>query len=337
MDRANSRNKDGPDLCDPVSNPSFSHFCGLYQTFTSVKNMRTRTTSPTYTIQGHRFPAPALASGLHLVATPLGNLADVSLRSLAVLAAADLVLCEDTRITSRLLQRYSIDTPLKPYHDHNAAGVRPGLLQQLSAGAAIALVSDAGMPMVSDPGYKLVRDCVEHAIAVDVIPGPTAPVTALALSGLPSDRFMFAGFLPAKSGARHRQLQELAAIPATLLLFESAARIKASLEAIAEIMGSRPMAVAREMTKLHQEVLRGDAAGILAQLASRPALKGEISIVIAPPADGAEVSEEDLSDRLAELLRDHPASKAATMLAKQTGRPKAILYDLAVSLKNAGS
>ena len=299
--------------------------------------MRTHTTSPTYTIQGHQFQAPALDAGLHLVATPLGNLADVSLRSLAVLAAADLVLCEDTRITSRLLQRYSIVTRLKPYHDHNAASVRPGLLQQLSAGAAIALVSDAGMPMVSDPGYKLVRDCVEHGIAVDVVPGPTAPVAALALSGLPSDRFMFAGFLSAKSGARQRQLQELSAIPATLLLFESAARIKTSLSDIADVMGSRPLAVAREMTKLHQEVLRGDAAGILAQLADRPALKGEISIVIAPPADAADLSEEDLSDRLSELLREHPASKAATLLARQNGRPRAALYDLAVSLKNAGS
>ncbi len=299
--------------------------------------MRTHTTSPTYTIQGHQFQAPALVAGLHLVATPLGNLADVSLRSLAVLAAADLVLCEDTRITSRLLQRYSIATRLKPYHDHNAASVRPGLLEQLSAGAAIALVSDAGMPMVSDPGYKLVRDCVEHAIAVDVIPGPTAPVTALALSGLPSDRFMFAGFLSARSGARQRQLQELSAIPATLLLFESAARIKSSLADIADIMGSRPLAVAREMTKLHQEVLRGDAAGILAQLADRSALKGEISIVIGPPVDDADLSEKDLSDRLSELLRDHPASKAATLLARQTGRPRAALYDLAVSLKNAGS
>ncbi len=299
--------------------------------------MRIQTTSPTYTIQDHEFQAPALVAGLHLVATPLGNLADVSLRSLAVLAAADIVLCEDTRITSRLMQRYSIETRLKPYHDHNAASIRPGLLEQLSAGAAIALVSDAGMPMVSDPGYKLVRDCVEHGIAVDVVPGPTAPVTALALSGLPSDRFLFAGFLPAKSGARQRQLQELSTIPATLLLFESAARINASLAGIAEIMGSRPVAVAREMTKLHQEVLRGDAAHILAQLSDRPALKGEISIVIGPPDGEADLSEEDLSARLSDLLRDHPASKAATLLARQTGRPKAALYDLAVSLKNGGA
>jgi 16S rRNA (cytidine1402-2'-O)-methyltransferase len=299
--------------------------------------MRTHTTSSTYTIQGHEFQAAALVAGLHLVATPLGNLADVSLRSLAVLAAADIVLCEDTRITSRLLQRYSIATRLKPYHDHNAASVRPGLLEQLGAGAAIALVSDAGMPMVSDPGYKLVRDCVEREIAVDVVPGPTAPVTALALSGLPSDRFLFAGFLSAKSGARQRQLQELSAIPATLLLFESTARINSSLASIAEVMGNRPVVLAREMTKLHQEVLRGDAAGILAQLSDRPALKGEISIVIGPPGGEGELSEEDLSARLSDLLRDHPASKAATILAKQTGRPKAALYDLAVSLKNGGS
>ena len=197
--------------------------------------MPTDTTNRTYTIQGHEFTAPALDAGLHLVATPLGNLADVSLRSLAVLAAADLVLCEDTRITSRLMQRYSIATRLKPYHDHNAASIRPMLLEQLAGGAAIALVSDAGMPMVSDPGYKLVRDCVDRDIAVDVVPGPTAPVTALALSGLPSDRFLFAGFLAAKSGARLRHLRELSTIPATLLVFESASRISSSLKDIAEV------------------------------------------------------------------------------------------------------
>lgn len=299
--------------------------------------MHTDTTKRTYTIQGHDFAAPTLVAGLHLVATPLGNLADVSLRSLAVLAAADIVLCEDTRITSRLMQRYSIATRLKPYHDHNAASVRPMLVEKLAAGAAIALVSDAGMPMVSDPGYKLVRDCVEQAIAVDVVPGPTAPVTALALSGLPSDRFLFAGFLSARSGARIRQLRDLSAIPATLLVFESAARIASSLKDIADIMGDRPMAVAREMTKLHQEVLRGDARSIIGQLSNRPALKGEITMVIGPPDDVQKMSEDDVSSRLSDLLRDHPVSKAATILAKETGRPRASLYDLAVSMKNAAS
>jgi len=299
--------------------------------------MHTHTTNHTYTIQGHEFQAPALVAGLHLVATPLGNLADVSLRSLAVLAAADIVLCEDTRITSRLMQRYSIETRLKPYHDHNAASVRPMLLERLAAGAAIALVSDAGMPMVSDPGYKLVRECVEQGIAVDVVPGPTAPVTALALSGLPSDRFLFAGFLSARQGARIRQLRELSAIPATLLVFESAARIAASLGDIADCMGDRPMAVAREMTKLHQEVLRGDARSILGQLSNRPALKGEITMVIGPPDAVEKISEADVSSRLSDLLRDHPASKAASILAKQTGRPRAGLYDLAVAMKNARS
>lgn len=299
-----------------------------------VKIMHTDTTSCTYTIQGHQFTAPALAAGLHLVATPLGNLADVSLRSLAVLAAADTVLCEDTRITSRLMQRYNIATVLKPYHDHNAASVRPMLLERLTAGDAVALVSDAGMPMVSDPGYKLVRDCVAQGIAVDVVPGPTAPVTALALSGLPSDRFLFAGFLSAKSGARVRQLRELSTIPATLLVFESAARIEASLRDIADCMGDRPMAVAREMTKLHQEVLRGNARSIIGQLSDRPVLKGEITMVIGPPGEVQEVSQEEVSSRLSELLRDYPASKAASILAKETGRPRASLYDLAVSMKN---
>lgn len=299
--------------------------------------MPTDTTNCTYTIQSNQFAAPALVPGLHLVATPLGNLADVSLRSLAVLAAADIVLCEDTRITSRLMQHYSIATRLKPYHDHNAASVRPMLLKRLAAGDAVALVSDAGMPMVSDPGYKLVRDCIAQGIAVDVVPGPTAPVTALVLSGLPSDRFMFAGFLSAKSGARSRQLRELSAIPATLLVFESASRIEASLKDVAQCMANRPMAVAREMTKRHQEVLRGTARDIIEQLSGRPALKGEITMVISPPGEVPEVSREEVSSRLSELLRDYPASKAASILAKETGKPRAGLYDLAVAMKNAAS
>lgn len=289
----------------------------------------------TYTIQGYQFTAPALVEGLHLVATPIGNLADVSLRSLAALAAADVVLCEDTRITSRLMQRYLITTRLKPYHDHNAASVRPQIIQLLKNGATLALVSDAGMPMVNDPGYKLVRDCVAEGIPVDVIPGPTAPVTALALSGLPSDRFLFAGFLPAKAGARLRELNELSVIPSTILLFESPARIEASLRSISEVMGERPIAVSREMTKLHQEVLRGTAAEILHLLATRPALKGEITIVIGPPAQqDRQVSEEDITDRLLQLLQTYPASKAANLLARETGLPKSGIYDLAVQLKN---
>ena len=299
--------------------------------------MPSDTSSSTYTIQGSEFAAPPLAAGLHLVATPLGNLADVSLRSLAVLAAADVVLCEDTRITSRLMQHYSIATGLKPYHDHNAASIRPKLLERLAAGDAVALVSDAGMPMVSDPGYKLVRDCIEQGIAVDVVPGPTAPVAALVLSGMPSDRFMFAGFLPARSGARRRVLQDLSVISATLLVFESAGRIEASLSDISQCMADRPVAVAREITKLHQEVLRGSAAEILQQLSQRPSLKGEITLVISPPQAPPEVSQEDLSSRLSELLRDHPASKAASLLAKETGKPRAELYDLAVSMKKPAS
>jgi 16S rRNA (cytidine1402-2'-O)-methyltransferase len=298
--------------------------------------MKSETPHRRYSINEHDFEAQPIASGLHLVATPLGNLSDVSLRSLAVLAAADIVLCEDTRVTSRLMQRYSLATRLKPYHDHNAASVRPAILESLKGGAAIALVSDAGMPMVNDPGYKLVRDCVEQGIAVDVIPGPTAPVTALALSGLPSDRFMFAGFLPARAIARLEELRELSKVQTTLLFFESANRIEASLGTMAEIMGNRPVAVAREMTKLHQEVLRGSAEDILRQLADRPPLKGEITIVIGPPGELVELSMSDLSARLADLLKDHSASKAATLLARETGKPKSEIYDLAIVMKAGG-
>ncbi len=295
--------------------------------------MKPETTEKTFMINGHKIQAQPLPGGLYLVATPLGNLSDISLRALSVIAAVDTVLCEDTRVSSRLLQRYGIEARLRPYHDHNAASVRPFVLETLSAGAAIALISDAGMPMVNDPGYKLVRDCIQQGISVDVIPGPTAPVTALALSGLPTDRFMFAGFLPAKAAARIEALNGLAIVQSTIVVFESTARIEATLAGIEQVMPARQVAVAREMTKLHQEVLRGTASEIRAGLAHRPPLKGEITIVIDAPCQQQAISDDELQQQLVKLLKDHPASKAATILAKQTGRPKSQIYDLAVGLK----
>ena len=288
---------------------------------------------PTFAVDGHVFPAKPLAGGLHLVATPLGNLGDISLRALSALASADVVLCEDTRVTSRLMQRYSIGTRLRPYHDHNAAQVRPAILGKLRDGGRIVLVSDAGMPAISDPGYKLVRECVDAGIPVDVIPGPTAPVTALALSGLPTDRFLFAGFLSARPGQRQSQLAGLGTVPATLVLFESANRLSALLQDIARLMPDRQVAVTRELTKLHQEVLRGSAAGLFERLDTAPPLKGEITIVIGPPDGQTKVSGEQLEQRLRELLHEHPASKAASILARQTDEPRAVIYELAMKLK----
>lgn len=288
---------------------------------------------PSYTINGHVFEALPLNLGLYVVATPLGNLADVSLRALSVLAAADTVLCEDTRITSRLMQRYSIGTRLRPYHDHNAARVRPAIVESLKAGEVMALVSDAGMPAVSDPGFKLVRQCIDEGVAVDVIPGPTAPVTALALSGLPTDRFMFAGFLPAKQGQRAAILQELASVKATLVFFETAPRLSASLADIASSLPGRQVAIARELTKLHQEVLRGTATELAERLSDGVRLKGEITLLVAPPGDLPEADSDCAGNILRELLKVHPASKAATLAARQTGQPRAELYDLAIKLK----
>src|SRR5690349_13902023 len=173
------------------------------------------------------FEAPRPTPGLYVVATPIGNLADITLRALATLAGADYVLCEDTRVTAKLLNRYQISTTLKPYHDHNAAKVRPGILQDLQNGAAIALVSDAGTPLIADPGWKLVRQARDAGRQVTVVPGPSAVVAAMALSGLPTDRFMFCGFLPPRSSARRAALEEFAALPTTLVFFETAARIEA--------------------------------------------------------------------------------------------------------------
>jgi 16S rRNA (cytidine1402-2'-O)-methyltransferase len=223
---------------------------------------------------------------------------------------------------------------MRPYHDHNAARVRPAILEELRNGVRIVLVSDAGMPAVSDPGYKLVRACIDDGLPVDVIPGPTAPVTALALSGLPTDRFLFAGFLPAKAGQRRSQLTELAAVPATIILFESATRLAACLADIADIMGSRQVAVTRELTKLHQEAVRGTAPQLIEEIEARGGVKGEITLVIAPPGSAEPESAADVAGRLSELLETHPASKAAAVLARETGRPRAELYDLALQLKD---
>src|SRR5438270_817351 len=203
-----------------------------------------------YILNGQPIAAPALAGGLYLVATPIGNLRDVTLRALEVLAAADLIACEDTRVTRKLLDHYGITAPLTPYHDHNAATARPKLLARLAAGAAVALVSDAGTPLVSDPGFKLVRAACEAGHAVTALPGPSAVLAALAVAGLPTDRFLFEGFLPPKQAQRRSRIAELARIPATLVLFESGPRIAAALADLADGLGAREAAVCRELTKL---------------------------------------------------------------------------------------
>src|SRR5262249_10586912 len=211
-----------------------------------------------YVLNGTAVPARRLAAGVFLVAPPIGNLGDIPLRALEALAGADVIACEDPRVTRRLTERYGIATPLTPYHDHNAAEARPKLLARLTAGEAVALVSDAGTPLISDPGYKLARAASAAGPSVSALPGASAVLTALSVAGLPTDCFFFEGFLPAKQAARQKRIAELAGIPATLVLFESGARLAATLADLAGGLGPREAAICRELTKLHEEVRRGD-------------------------------------------------------------------------------
>jgi 16S rRNA (cytidine1402-2'-O)-methyltransferase len=281
--------------------------------------------------------APALAPGLHVTATPIGNLGDVTLRALATLAAADVVLCEDTRITSRLLERYGVKARMKPYHEHNAEKVRPEIIAALKGGAAYALVSDAGVPLVSDPGYRLVRACIDENIAVTALPGASATLTALALSGLPSDTFTFIGFLPQKQKARRDLLVSFKAIPSTLIAFESPHRVIDALADIADVFANRNMALARELTKLHEEVLRGSASDIRATLAARESIKGEICLVIGPPDDApAPATEDEIETAITAALQDQSTSKAAAQVAKALGLSKDEIYARILKRKGDG-
>jgi 16S rRNA (cytidine1402-2'-O)-methyltransferase len=287
-----------------------------------------------YSIGAANFTAKALPSGLYLVATPIGNLGDITIRALDTLTAAEQVLCEDTRTTAKLFARYALKTPLAPYHEHNAAKVRPAILERLENGAAIALVSDAGTPLISDPGYKLVREAIARGIAVASIPGASAVIAGLTLSGFPSDRFLFLGFLPQKQGERKKLLSEFAEVQATLIAFESPHRIAEALADIAMAMPGRSVAVARELTKLHEEVLRGSAAEIAEKLAARESVKGEITLLIAPLEEGlVEVDPAKIDAAIAEAIKDTPPSRAAVEIARRFNVGKRQIYDRILALK----
>jgi len=217
---------------------------------------------------------------LYIVATPLGNLEDITLRALRVLKECDLIACEDTRHTAKLLTRYSIGTPRESYHKFNEASRAPRLIQMLREGKNIALVSDSGMPLISDPGYELVSCCRKEGIQVIPVPGPSAVVAALAASGLPADNFFFAGFLPARGSLRRRRLEALASVPATLILFEAPHRLLASLEDMVSILGNRRATMARELTKIHEEFFHGTITELLDNLRARAAIQGEVTLVI---------------------------------------------------------
>ena len=271
-----------------------------------------------------------LPPGLYIVATPIGNLGDVTRRSADVLSRCDAVACEDTRVTGKLLKHLGISRPLWRYDDHSAAEDRARLLEALR-GKAVALVSDAGTPLVSDPGYKLVREARAAGIPVTSLPGPSAPVVALTLSGLPSDRFLFAGFLPAKDKARAETLAELARVRATLVFFETAPRLVKSLEAIGEVLPGREVAVARELTKLYEECRSGTAAELAAHYEAHPP-RGEIVLMIGPPPE-AETSEADADALLRAALATEKPSQAAAQVAKATGLDRKALYARALELR----
>src|SRR5271169_2815493 len=279
-----------------------------------------------YILAGRPVDVGKLAAGLHVVATPIGNLGDITLRALATLAGADLIACEDTRVTRKLLDRYGITTTLTPYHEHNATKARPALLRRLADGAAIALVSDAGTPLISDPGFKLVGAAAEAGHTVTSFPGASALLVSLTVAGLPTDQFLFAGFLPPKEAARRARIVELGRIPATLVLFETGPRVAAALADLAAGLGqTRQAALCRELTKLHEEILRGDLAS-LAQACAGSEPRGEIVVVIAPPAAAAPVSEAEADSLLRAALLRVSLKDAVGEVADATGLPRREIY-----------
>lgn len=274
--------------------------------------------------------------GLYLVATPIGNLKDITLRALEILAAADLVLCEDTRVSTKLLRAHGLSPRLRPYHEHNAARVRPEIIQAIKDGEAVALISDAGTPLVSDPGYKLVRACQEEGLTVTALPGASAALTALQLSGLPSDRFFFAGFPPPKQAARRAALGELAGVPGTLVFFESQNRLAATLADMAAVLGDRPAAVLRELTKRFEEARRGRLSELAAHYAEAGPPKGEIAVVVGPPEESTAPAEGALDRKLEAALGENSLRDAVARVTAETGLPRKRVYARALELAKGG-
>lgn len=272
-----------------------------------------------------------LDPGLYIVATPIGNLSDLSPRASQVLASADLLAVEDSRVTARLLAHIGVKRPMTPYHDHNADKVRPGLIARM-AGEAVALVSDAGTPLISDPGYKLVRDARAAGIAVTTIPGPSAAIAALTLSGLPTDRFAFFGFLPPKAAARASAIAEAAAFKGALIFYESAPRLGAALAALCEGLGDRPAAVVREISKKFEETVTGTLSALAERYARAPP-KGEIAIVVGPPAEFAQADSGEIDAALREAMATLSPSRAAAAVAERLCLKRRDVYERAQRMK----
>lgn len=280
----------------------------------------------------HDIEARPLEPGLYLVATPIGNLADITLRALETLAGADVIACEDTRVSRVLLDRYGIPTRPHAYHEHNAERVGPKLIEALEAGQSVALISDAGTPLISDPGYRLTETAIAAGLSVIPVPGASAPMAALVASGLPSDAFLFAGFLPTKDKARRQRLSRFAATEATLMFFESPNRLAAALKSAADVFGpEHPAAVCRELTKAYEEVRRGTLGELAADYDGK-SVRGEIVLVIGPGAPPPPESK-DVDALLARLAAELPAGKAATEAARLTGLPRKDLYGRLLAMK----
>lgn len=273
--------------------------------------------------------------GLYIVATPIGNLGDISARAAAVLGRADLIAAEDTRVTAKLLSHLGLRVPMTPYHDHSDERTRAALISRM-ADEIVVLVSDAGTPLISDPGYKLVRDARAAGRHVTTLPGPCAAIAAITLSGLPSDRFLFAGFLPNKAKARADTIAEFAALRTTLVFYESGPRLAAALAALAEGLGDREAAVAREISKLYEECVTGTLSELAARYADAPP-RGEIVIVVAPPGEAAPEAADDatLAAALREAMADKPVAQAAKAVAKRFGLDRHDIYARALALKDA--
>lgn len=285
-----------------------------------------------FTVFGMAAEGERLSPGVHVVATPIGNLRDISLRALSTLASADVILAEDKRVTKTLLAHYGITTPMLSYHDHNADEMRPRVLALLGEGKALALVSDAGTPLVSDPGYRLVEAAVEAGYPISAIPGPSAVLAALVMAGLPSDRFFFEGFLPSKSGERRRRLREMETIPATLVFFEAPHRVVETLADMAAVLGPRPAALARELTKKFETVRRGTLEELAQTFAGEGAPKGEIVLVVGAPQAAAPLGDEAIDAALREALEAHSARDAVALVSASLGLPRKQVYARALLL-----
>jgi len=273
-----------------------------------------------------------LVPGLYLVATPIGNLSDITVRALQVLAQSDVIYCEDTRHSRTLLERFQIKTPLKPYHEHNAARQRPVILKALNEKARISLISDAGTPLISDPGFKIVREAAEAGHLVVSVPGASAVLAGVTSSGLPTDTMLFAGFLNTKSTARRKRIAQLSSYQATLIFFEAANRLSDTLQDLLAELGDRQACIARELTKFHEELIRGQLSTLVEDL-EHQTLKGECVIIVGPP-EKSETTDEDLIARLETMLLTRSLKDSARALADELKIPKGRVYDLGLTLKH---